>query len=136
MANVWLGRWLVLVGALRVLSTVMGLMNPAVLQQSLYPLAQEFTPLAGRIFAAWTGVTCALCFLCAHSGCAPDSPVFMATMASFVLALAHFGMELVVFKTMSVRSIASPGIVATISLCWMSALMLRTTPRQSNAKAK
>ena len=113
--------WLIVVAALRLLSVVIALLEPQQLAASLFAGAPpELTPLAARIFAAWTTTTCALCLLCAQERCQPDTPTFYATAFSFVVALALFLPELCYFGTMTPASVASPGIVASVSLALMS----------------
>lgn len=77
------------------------------------------TDLYGRTFAVWTAVTCALCLACARDP--RVAPVYGATLFSFVVALAFFVGEAFIFRTMSLRSAAQPGIIATVSAAWMAA---------------
>ena len=67
----------------------------------------------------WTAITCALCLACARDP--RVAPVYGATLFSFVVALAFFAGEAFVFRTMSLRSAAQPGIIATVSAAWMAA---------------
>ena len=67
----------------------------------------------------WTAVTCCLCLTCARDP--RVAPIYAATLASFLLALAFFAGEALVFKTMSLKSAAQPGIVAGVSSAWMAA---------------
>lgn len=75
--------------------------------------------LYGRTFAVWTAVTCALCLACARDP--RVAPVYGATLFSFVVALAFFAGEAFIFRTMSPKSAAQPGIIATVSAVWMAA---------------
>ena len=67
--------------------------------------------LGARLFAVWTTVTCILCLLTAFD--LTNVGLFNATMLSFVIALTFFGLELVVYKTVSFKSIASPFVIAS-----------------------
>ncbi|KIY96957.1 Ergosterol biosynthetic protein 28 [Monoraphidium neglectum] len=80
---------------------------------------QLVNELYGRLFATWTLLTCGLCLICARN---PTNPaIYGATLLSFVVALAHFLTELLVFKTMSLKGAASPMVVAGLSVLWMGA---------------
>lgn len=74
--------------------------------------------LYGRLFATWTLLTCGLCLICARH---PTNPaIYGATLLSFVVALAHFSCELLVFRTISLKGAASPMAVAgeLAGVCW------------------
>ncbi|CAG9466902.1 unnamed protein product [Pedinophyceae sp. YPF-701] len=114
----FLQRWLSLVAALRMLSVFIGILNVDKFKTQLFDLKPEqVTPLYGRTFAAWTAVTCVLCVLCARNPTEPS--IYHATMASFGVALLHFAAEYFVYETMSLRTVASPGIIASVSFLWM-----------------
>ena len=120
-----LSTWLIVVALLRLLSVVIGYISPQTFASSVFPAApkSEVTDLMGRTFAIWTTVTCTLCLLTAQDP-DPESPIFFATFLSFVYALLFFAIELLFYGTMTFRSIASPGIVSTLSIVWMGAEML------------
>ena len=67
----------------------------------------------------WTAVTCCLCLTCARDP--RVAPVYAATLASFLLALAFFAGEALLFRTMSLKSAAQPGVIAAVSSAWMGA---------------
>eukprot|EP00898_Chlorokybus_atmophyticus_P003191 jgi/Chlat1/3873/Chrsp26S04167 len=108
--------WLVVVGLLRLLAVVLGILKPETVRQQVFPN----TPVTGthaRTFSAWTFTTCMLCMLCASD--MHSRTIYLATLLSFVIALVHLGSEFAVFKTMSASTFASPGIVASVSILWM-----------------
>ena len=113
--------WLLVVAGLRSVSVVMALASPDILAHSVFAAApQELTALGARLFAAWTLVTSCLCILCAQEGADPGTSTFTATAFSFVVALALFVPELALHETMTLRSAASPMIIASTSLVWMA----------------
>ncbi|GAB4822498.1 hypothetical protein N2152v2_009544 [Parachlorella kessleri] len=115
-----LRRWLVFVALLRLFSVGLGYAAPHRFQTNLYTKKPELvTDLTGRTFAAWTLTTCLLCLICARNPCVPS--IYGATLLSFVLALLHFSLELVVFKTMAWQFALQPMVVAGISALWMAA---------------
>ncbi|GMH41063.1 hypothetical protein BSKO_08973 [Bryopsis sp. KO-2023] len=120
MSNVALRRWLIVVAALRLLSVYLGLFDVAKFREYLFDLKPELvTDLYGRTFATWTFLTCALSIICSRS---PENPaIYGATLVSFVIALLHFGTELLLFKTISLQKALSPMIVAGLSTLWMGA---------------
>ncbi|KAL1520497.1 hypothetical protein AB1Y20_022076 [Prymnesium parvum] len=116
----WLRWWLVAVALLRVFSAVTAVLRPEVLRETVFAARPaELTPLAARLFAAWTTTTAVLCLLCARGGADPRTPIYAATLLSFVVALGLFVPELAYHGTMTVMSSLSPGIVATTSVTWM-----------------
>lgn len=132
--------WLFVVAGLRLISSVLAYSGHlSVLRSTLFPLAgeEEVTPLYGRTFATWTLTTCFMCILCARERCDPASGLFTATLLSFVTALAHFSLEVVVFGTMSVRAAASPGLVASVSIAamaWVKHASLPSSLRHGHAE--
>ena len=61
------------------------------------------TEIHGRTFGTWTLLTCTLCLLCARN--LHNKPLYLATLLSFVYALGHFGMEYLIFHTMSTKNV-------------------------------
>ncbi len=118
--------WLYAVAAMRLLSFVIGYYSPEKFAEQVFPAAPrtEVSHLMGRTFGVWTLVTCTLCVLTARD-VDPDSAIFFATLLSFVYALGFFAVELVYFRTMTAGSIASPGVVASVSIVWMGSSLLR-----------
>ncbi len=74
------------------------------------PAAASFTPLAGRTFAVWTAVTCVVCV-----GTAADpsnASLLRVCGATFVAALGYFAGEFFVYRTVSLRTVIRPAIIA------------------------
>lgn len=115
-----LRRWLVFVALLRLFSVGLGYAAPYRFQTNLYTKQPaEVTDLAGRIFSTWTLTSCMLCLVCARNPC--NQAIYGATLLSFLIALLHFGLEVVVFGTLGWRTALQPGIVASVSALWMLA---------------
>lgn len=115
-----LRRWLVFVALLRLFSVGLGYVAPYRFQTNLYtkqPAA--VTDLAGRIFSTWTLTTCMLCLICARNPCNPA--IYGATLLSFLIALLHFVLEVLMFQTLGWQTAVQPLIVASISALWMLA---------------
>eukprot|EP00741_Cyanophora_paradoxa_P016452 tig00020918_g15885.t1 len=114
-----LRTWLCLAACLRLLAVYLGFFNVQRFRSNLFSLRQDqVTDLYGRTFAIWTLVTCTLCVLCAIY--IQSAGIFIATLASFALALVHFSTELLFFKTMTFVNALPTLIVAGVSVVWMS----------------
>jgi hypothetical protein len=117
-----LRRWLVFVALLRLFSVGLGYAAPHRFQTNLYTKQPEgVTDLAGRIFATWTLTSCMLCLICARNPCVPA--IYGATLGSFLIALLHFAMELMLFKTLGLATALQPMIVAgacACTCCWVA----------------
>ncbi|CAI5999481.1 unnamed protein product [Closterium sp. NIES-64] len=111
-----LGYWLLLVAFARLSSVYFGYFNLWALQVAVYS-KRTMSDVHGRTFAVWTAVTCTLCILCALH--LDSRPLYLATLTSFVFALLHFLLELLVYKTMTVKNFAAPCFFASVSTVWM-----------------
>jgi hypothetical protein len=74
------------------------------------------------VFAVWTLVTCALTLLCAFR--LETFDVVAITTGSFVVALGFFIVEWATFGTMLARNLVGPGIIAGVSLVWLTRWMV------------
>ena len=70
----------------------------------------------------WTSITCTLCVLLAFD--IDNRSLFVATLVSFIAALFHFLTEFLIYRTMTAANLLSPGIVAGVSIVWMSTVLL------------
>lgn len=58
--------WLLSVASLRAFSVYAGYFNRSLFQRGVFSNKKEqVTPLAGRLMAIWTALTCTLCVMCA-----------------------------------------------------------------------
>lgn len=110
--------WLLLVAALRFFSVYAGYFNPWALRVAVFSKA-DVTDVHARTFAVWTAVTCTLCVLC--SADLRSRGLYAATLASFAIALVYFLAEYVIYETVAPANLASPCIVAGVSIVWMLA---------------
>ncbi|GIL95058.1 hypothetical protein Vretimale_1158 [Volvox reticuliferus] len=114
-----LQRWLVLVASLRMLAVVIGIFAPNKLRSQVFDRKPELvTGLLGRLFAAWTLMTCAVCLACAWDP--SNKIVYGTTLFSFVVALTFFLSELLIYRTVTIRGALSPMIIASVSTAWLS----------------
>jgi len=77
----------------------------------------EMTPLAARIFSAWTFVTAVI--RCTAAYHITDPTYYNLAIFTYIVAGAHFSSELLVFKTVNIgRGSLSVFAFATVSLLW------------------
>jgi len=123
-----LPRWLTLVALVRLFSAALGCAHPArlvgeSLETQLFDRANaprrapQFTPLAARLFAAWT---LASSVVCAAAALDRTRATLLPCLASFVIALLFFASEVLVFATVSPSAAARPAIVAGVSVLWIA----------------
>lgn len=77
--------------------------------------------LAARLFSAWCSITCALCLVLSQN--LDNRALFVVTWFSFVVALAFFTMEWLVYRTVDVRGVWMQAVVASTSVAWMYSYM-------------
>ena len=104
--------WLICVASLRVLSVVLGYLQPATLTKSVFGLAaDQVTPLTARTFGIWTLLSAVVTLMCALN--IESGPLYRTTMASFAVALLYFVLEVGVYHTVDVRSAMAPFVIAS-----------------------
>ncbi|KAG2497761.1 hypothetical protein HYH03_004033 [Edaphochlamys debaryana] len=114
-----LQRWLYFVASLRMLAVFIGIFAPSKLKTQVFDRKPELVSgLLGRLFAAWTIMTCALCVACARD--VSNQNVYATTLFSFGVALLFFLSELFVYRTLSIRGAIMPMIIASVSVTWLA----------------
>lgn len=105
--------------ALRTISVVQGYKGPHTFRQRIFTRRPEqVSPLAGRLFAVWTLVTCFCCLVASQN--LDNRPVFLITIFSFLVALFFFALETLWYGTLNLNAVNSiPFFVASISVAWM-----------------
>ena len=94
--------WLLFVAFLRSISVVVGYLGPSYYQRSLFTTApSQVTPLAGRTFAIWTSITCTLCVVCCFH--LRERGIVLATAVTFYAAAFYFAVELLVYRTATLK---------------------------------
>jgi hypothetical protein len=106
--------WLISVAFLRVLSVILGYFYPATLGESVFGRAlSQVTPLTARTFGTWTLLSSVVTLMCALN--IESGPLYRTTMASFVIAIVYFFLEVEIYRTVDVRSAMTPFIIASKS---------------------
>lgn len=107
-----LRNWLLGVASLRLLSVGLGYLSPMTLQSKVFSRASKaYTPLVGRTFAVWTTVTCLITIMAAFN--LRNAALLWTTVGTFAAANTFFALELAVYKTVSVGTIALPFFFAS-----------------------
>ncbi|KDQ15956.1 hypothetical protein BOTBODRAFT_107885, partial [Botryobasidium botryosum FD-172 SS1] len=121
----WLPRWQLLVSSLAVFNTVQNLVTLSLTKRVYNGAPHQVTPLQSRTFAVWTFTAAIVRLYCAyHITEKTQVPfnvfIYDITIWSYIIALAHFGSELIFYRTTNLTGpVISPFIVATTSLTWM-----------------
>ncbi|KAK0543397.1 ergosterol biosynthesis protein [Tilletia horrida] len=113
-----LPKWLLFVSVLAIFNCVSNYLDYN-FSRKVYaraPLSQaQVTPLSARTFGVWNFTSALIRTYCAYN--MHSRPVYELCMWSYVIALAHFGSEVAVYKTAKMSAgIISPFIVASVSL--------------------
>lgn len=78
----------------------------------------EINALSCRLFGTWTFISCVIRLYGALY--TSNEQVYQLCFISYIVALSHFGSELVAFKSCKLdKGIVGPFVVATTSLVWM-----------------
>ena len=102
-----LRNWLILVASMRLLAVVLGYAAPMTLQTRVYNRAsKQFTELGARLFAVWTAVTCLVTLFAAFN--LDNSAIVLLCIATFFIAIIYLSLELVVYGTVSLSTVATP----------------------------
>lgn len=119
MAPGYLPKWLLFISVVSVLNSVQTYISGLELTRRVYEnKPQETTSLSARTFGTWTLISSFIRLYGAFY--LQENHIYQLTFISYLIALAHFGSELIVYRTCKLgKGIMGPLIVATTSLTWM-----------------
>ncbi|TNY18179.1 Erg28-like protein [Rhodotorula diobovata] len=103
--------------ATAVFNSVQNYLTTALTRKVYARSPSSVNPLQARLFGVWT-LTSALIRLYAAYHLSLK-PVYDLALASYALALCHFGSEALVYRTVGLQGLAGPLVVSTTSLVWM-----------------
>lgn len=113
-----LPKWLFFISVVSVFNSVQTYYNLSLTKQVYANKPDEVTPLSARTFGTWTLISSIIRAATAYY--INDVHVYNLCIASYIVALAHFGSEWLVFKTVKFdKGLAGPLIVSTMSITWM-----------------
>jgi hypothetical protein len=114
-----LPKWLLFISVVSVFNSFQSYTAGLALTQRVYEAKpQEVTALSARTFGTWTLVSAIIRFYGAYYLNVPQ--VYQITFASYCIALFHFGLEWIIYKTAKLgKGLAGPLIVSTVTITWM-----------------
>ncbi|MCJ1358933.1 MAG: ergosterol biosynthesis protein [Icmadophila ericetorum] len=115
----FLPYWLLFIAIVSVFNTVQCYVTTS-LTRRVYagPASSQVTPLSARTFGTWTLLSSVIRFYAAYR--IDDNDFYSLALWTYVIALAHFGSELLVYKTAKLNQGISPTLVVAVSsLLWM-----------------
>lgn len=115
----YLPKWLLFISIVSIFNSVQTYISGLKLTRKVYAnKPNETTSLSARTFGTWTFVSCIIRLYGAFYLTEPH--IYELTMISYLIALVHFGSELLIFRTCKFNSgFMGPLIVSTTSLVWM-----------------
>ncbi|KAI0049800.1 Erg28-like protein [Auriscalpium vulgare] len=117
-----LPKWQLAVAVTAIFNTVQNFLTTKLTKKiySAVPTNEPVTSLQARTFAVWTLTSAVVRYYAAYH--IEDKTVYDMALFTYLIAFAHFGSELLIYRTAKPSVAAlSPVIVASTSLVWMIA---------------
>ncbi|CCD25969.2 Erg28p NDAI_0G01940 [Naumovozyma dairenensis CBS 421] len=115
----YLPKWLLFISIVSIFNSIQTYFSGLELTRKVYAgKPKETTFLSARTFGTWTFISCVIRLYGAFYLNEPH--IYQLAFISYIVALVHFGSELLIFRTCSFNSgFMGPLIVSTTSLIWM-----------------
>ncbi|CEP63486.1 Erg28p LALA0_S08e03576g [Lachancea lanzarotensis] len=115
----YLPKWLLFISVVSVFNSIQTYISGLELTRKVYERKpQETTKLSARTFGTWTFVSSVIRLYGALY--LNEEHIYQLVCISYLVALAHFGSELLVFRTCKIgKGFMGPLLVSTTSLAWM-----------------
>ena len=114
----FLPSWLLFVGAVSLFNSAQNYTTLSLTRRVYSAQPAQTTPLSARTFGTWTAITSIVRLYAAYHITNPQ--VYQLALYTYVVALAHFTAEWLIFKTARFGpGLVAPLVVATTSLLWM-----------------
>ncbi|KAH3902795.1 probable Ergosterol biosynthetic protein 28 [Saccharomycodes ludwigii] len=115
----YLPKWLLFISIVSVFNSIQTYISGLALTRRVYEgKPSQITPLGCRLFGTWTLVSCVIRLYGALY--ITENHVFQLTFISYIIALLHFGSELIIYRSCKFGGgFLGPLIVSTTSLLWM-----------------
>lgn len=115
----YLPKWLLFISIVSVFNSVQTYISGLELTRRVYERKpEETTSLSARTFGTWTFVSCVIRFYGAMY--LNEEHIYQLAFISYIIALVHFGSELLFFRTCKLgKGFMGPLVVSTTSLVWM-----------------
>ncbi|KAH9936069.1 Erg28-like protein [Amylocystis lapponica] len=112
-----LPKWQLLVAVLALFNTAQNFVTLN-LTRRMYSTAPNITALQARTFAIWTLTSAMIRLYAAYN--IHSKPVYDIAIFSYLFAFAHFGSEIMIFRTAKLFSpVSTTVVVSVVSLVWM-----------------
>ncbi|KAI9774616.1 MAG: ergosterol biosynthesis protein [Geoglossum simile] len=113
-----LPSWLLFISTVSLFNSVQNYTTLSLTRRVYAAQPAQTTPLSARTFGTWTAITSVVRLYAAYHITNPQ--VYQLALWSYVVALAHFMSEWLIFKTARLGAgLTGPLVVATMSLSWM-----------------
>jgi len=109
--------WLSIVAATSLFGSIQAYLTNNIKNRQFSLAKQQVTPLAERLFGAWTLVASAVRIQCALDS--TNKAIYQTTIFTFLVAFGVYSYECFVTKTIPFKNAIPPFIVAGTSLVWM-----------------
>ncbi|KAM0789171.1 hypothetical protein ACM66B_000019 [Microbotryomycetes sp. NB124-2] len=110
--------WMLFVSSLAIFNAVQNFTTVKLTRKVYSNAPNQVSGLQARTFAVWTLASAAIRIYAAYN--IHSKALYDLALISYVLALGHFSLEFVVFKTAGLGAgLLSPLVVASTSLVWM-----------------
>ncbi|SCV99939.1 LAFE_0B05864g1_1 [Lachancea fermentati] len=115
----YLPKWLLFISVVSVFNSIQTYISGLELTRRVYERKPaETTHLSARTFGTWTFISCVIRFYGALY--LQEEHIFQLVFISYLVALVHFGSELLIFGTCKIgKGFMGPLVVSTTSLLWM-----------------
>mmetsp|Transcript_16841 Transcript_16841/g.28655 ORF Transcript_16841/g.28655 Transcript_16841/m.28655 type:complete len:134 (+) Transcript_16841:24-425(+) len=110
-------NWLLFVSGLSLFGSLQAFISPDTLKERQFSnKPDQVTPLARRLFGAWTIVATCVRFAC---GMYPEPTLYLVTFSTFIVVTFVYGSETFVHRTIPLKNALAPFFIASVSLGWM-----------------
>jgi hypothetical protein len=114
----YLSHWLLVVAFMSLFGTLQAFASTALLKQYQFDKAQqEVTPLAGKLFGAWTLIATLVRISAALEPW--NASLYRLAVATFVVALGIYMHAFIIARSISFSNVMKPMVFAVPSFVWM-----------------
>ncbi|BGP41003.1 hypothetical protein JCM10449v2_004970 [Rhodotorula kratochvilovae] len=113
----YLPYWMLLISGVAVFNAAQNYLTTALTRKVYERSPASVNPLQARLFGIWTLTSAAVRLYASYH--LSLKPMYDLALVSYAIALAHFGSEALVYRTVGLKGLAGPLIVSTTSLVWM-----------------
>ncbi|KAH0551682.1 hypothetical protein GP486_007100 [Trichoglossum hirsutum] len=110
--------WLLFISAVSLFNSAQNYTTTSLTKRVYAEQPEQATPLSARTFGTWTGLSSIIRLYAAYHITNPQ--VYQIALYSYVIGLAHFVSEWLIFRTARLGpGLAGPLVVGSVSIAWM-----------------